>query len=282
MSKESWFSTWASSLASGLFAAFFPSDCRLCNSPLLNISRLPVCDQCLDGLQPVGSPLCGICGERLLTPYAIAADGSAPSCGLCRRAVPPFARAVAYGSYEGDLRGLLHLLKYEQVLPAANVLGLMLRNAVERLELQSSETLVVPVPLHSSKLRQRGYNQAELIARAALRQWDGVPNLKLAAKTLRRTRPTASQTGLTRHQRRENLRGAFLVNRPERIKGREILLVDDVFTTGTTVSECTRILLRAGASKVYVATVARTMKLATGGISAAMDESRALGMAAAS
>ena len=82
----------------------------------------------------------------------------------------------------------------------------------------------------------------------------------LHSRVLERRRETQSQIGLTRHQRRENLRGAFAVARPKEIAGREILLVDDVFTTGTTVSECARVLLRAGASKVFVATVARTLK----------------------
>jgi predicted amidophosphoribosyltransferase len=107
-------------------------------------------------------------------------------------------------------------------------------------------------------LRQRGFNQSELIARAALKLGDWRAPLELNPHLLERCRETLSQTGLTRHQRRENMRGAFIVSKPEEITDREILLVDDVFTTGTTVSECARILLRAGASKVWVATVART------------------------
>lgn len=124
--------------------------------------------------------------------------------------------------------------------------------------------MVVPVPLHARKLRQRGFNQSELIARAAIKQdatkLGAGSRLVLHPTVLERRRETQSQTGLTRHQRRENIRGSFAVARPEEIAGREILLVDDVFTTGTTVSECARLLRRAGASKICVATVARTLK----------------------
>ena len=121
------------------------------------------------------------------------------------------------------------------------------------------EVVLVPVPLHASKKRQRGFNQAELAAAEAIRLIGG-NTLRLESGVLVRRRNTESQIGLTRHQRRENMRGAFAVTRREAVKGREVLLVDDVFTTGTTVSECSKVLLSAGASKVWVATVARTLK----------------------
>ncbi len=120
---------------------------------------------------------------------------------------------------------------------------------------------MIPVPLHRTKLRQRGFNQAELIARAAVKISPAQDRLHLCAGVLERKRETASQTGLTSHQRRENLRGAFAVAQPELVKGREVLVVDDVYTTGATVSECARVLRRAGATKVWVATVARTLKI---------------------
>jgi ComF family protein len=160
------------------------------------------------------------------------------------------------------LRELIHILKYEQVRPAANVLGRMLAEAVEDLRpLFAGKPVMMPVPLHTRKLRQRGFNQAELIARVAARLMPTESRLPLDPDVLQRCRETQSQIGLSRHQRRENMRGAFGVVKPEKIVGREILLVDDVFTTGTTVSECARVLRRAGASKVFVATVARTLKV---------------------
>jgi len=257
---------WASRAAESLFAALFPSDCRICGAPLVRISRLPVCESCVAGMAPLDGKVCSICGERVLSTYAHTEPGEEPMCPVCRRIEMPFARAVAYGSYEGGLRELIHLLKYGGVRPAANVLGRMLAEAVATLEpvFGQGPVAVIPVPLHKTKQRQRGFNQAELIARAALKLHPTAPErLTLAADALRRQRETQSQIGLTNHQRRENMRGAFAVTRADEVNGRQVLLVDDVYTTGTTASECARVLRRAGASQFWVATVARTLKLAT-------------------
>jgi ComF family protein len=214
-------------------------------------------------MQPIEGGTCAICGERLFSPHAFNGIETDPRCGLCRRIEPPFARALAYGSYEGGLRELIHLLKYGRVLPAANVLGRMLWEAIAALEpeMASGTVTVIPVPLYRAKFRQRGYNQAELIARAAMKINPTRDHFRLCVAGLVRKRETSSQTGLTAHQRRANLRGAFAVAQPAEVKGHEVLVVDDVYTTGATASECSRILHRAGASKVWVATVARTLKI---------------------
>ncbi len=190
-------------------------------------------------------------------------DRAEAQCGLCQRLHPPFERAVAYGSYEGGLRDLIHLLKYQQVRPAAAVLGRMLAETITGLEttLPPGAIAVVPVPLHARKRAQRGFNQSELIARAALKQLARPERFQISTDALVRRRETESQIGLTRHQRRENLRGAFAVADPERLAKRDVLLVDDVFTTGATASECARVLRRAGANRVWVTTVARTLKV---------------------
>lgn len=160
---------------------------------------------------------------------------------------------------------MIHLLKYEQVRPAANVLGRMLAEVIEPLEgdWEGRVPIVVPVPLHSSKLRQRGFNHSELIASAALRHLRRkglMPELSLNITALIRRRATESQVGMRMEQRQANMRGAFKVVTPDQVAERDVLLVDDVFTTGATVSECTRVLRRAGAVNVYVATVARALK----------------------
>ncbi len=215
-------------------------------------------------MHPIGEDVCSLCGERLFSPYVIEGAHGDLRCGLCRRIEPIFARAAAYGSYEGGLRELIHLLKFGGVRPAATVLGRMLAEAMTTLapELPPESVVVIPVPLHRSKLRQRGFNQAELIARAALKINQKQDRFQMCTRVLVRKRETTSQIGLARHQRRENLRGAFGMAQAGAIKGREVLLVDDVLTTGATVSECARVLLRAGATKVWVATVARTLKIA--------------------
>jgi ComF family protein len=204
----------------------------------------------LDGL------LCRVCGEKLFSSHVDVEGG--PLCGLCRRVQPHFRRAVAYGAYDGALRDLIHLFKYNGIKSAGIFLGRFLHQATGDLALPN-ETVLIPVPLWSGRRQSRGFNQAEAIARAFLRCRPS-GSIQLDTASLVRLRETASQTGLTRHQRRANMRGAFAVTRPERIRGRNILLVDDVMTTGTTVSECARVLRRAGAKEIFVATVARATK----------------------
>ncbi len=162
-------------------------------------------------MRPIGGGVCAICGERLFSPYALSSAEGERRCGMCRRLEPLFARAVAYGSYETGLRELIHLLKYGGVRPAANVLGRMLAEAIRTLEpdFSADPVALVPVPLHRSKLRQRSFNQAELIARAAIKIGAMRERMHLCAGVLERTRETSSQTGLTSHQRRQNVKGAF-------------------------------------------------------------------------
>ncbi len=243
-------------VAESLFSALFPSDCRLCNAPLANISVLPVCTECLDSIQPLTGRLCSCCGDRLVS---YAQDGQI--CIHCEEESPHFRHAEAYGIYEDALRELVHLLKYRGVPPAARPLGKRLAATLRRLlSSRPGEWLVVPVPLHRERRRDRGFNQSELIAKVALRELRDLP-LDLAPKLLVRTRPTETQTGYTREQRRTNLHGAFKVPDKTSVKGRKILLIDDVLTTGATADECSRVLLRAGAEQVLVATVARAVTL---------------------
>jgi ComF family protein len=243
-----------------VFSVFFPSDCRLCSIPLVNISRLPVCPECLDSIEPIRVPQCVQCGERLLPAQLLMGDGH---CQGCREFEPDFDRAVSAGEYAGALRGLIHLLKYDSVLPAAPVLGAHLADAIAQLQPTGENTpLLVPVPLHKSKRRERGFNQAELIVRAAVKH---LPQSFEIASVLKRQRPTHSQVGLTREERIANLRGAFRVTDPERVKGRTVIVVDDVMTTGSTISECARVLKKAGAERVCAATAARALK---GGLAA--------------
>jgi ComF family protein len=249
-----------------MFAALFPSECRLCRVPLANLSRLPVCDECLAKITPIIGLRCQVCGDRLPPASLPFISHSHAVCAACEHEPPAFARATSYGAYVDELRELIHLLKYHQVRSASGVLGRLLVQAAEPLlaspALGNSESvLVLPVPLHSGKFRERGFNQAELIAQAALRELGRVSRrkLKLDTTVLLRRRATESQVGMSREQRRENIRGAFSAAR-ERVAGRQVLLIDDVMTTGATVSECARVLLAARAKTVCVVTVARSVR----------------------
>jgi len=181
-------------------------------------------------------------------------------CQGCRDFEPEFERAVSFGDYAAALRGLIHLLKYDKVLTATPVLGNLLAKAIGELNVgrEDSLPLIVPVPLHARKRRERGFNQTELIARAAVKRLP--QRVEFAAGLLKRQRPTHSQVGLTREERVANMRDAFRVTAADRVKGRTVIVVDDVMTTGTTVSECARVLKKAGAERVWAATVARVLK----------------------
>jgi ComF family protein len=159
------------------------------------------------------------------------------------------------------MKEAIHALKYDRLHPAARGLGRMLAQAISQLAAEApAEILVVPVPLHRSKYAERGFNQARSLAVAALKalgrthpQW----RLTLASTTLMRLRATQSQAGLTPHQRRQNVRGAFVVSDPAAVTMKHVLLIDDIFTTGSTARAAAQALLRAGAASVWVATLAR-------------------------
>jgi ComF family protein len=176
-------------------------------------------------------------------------------------APPEFERAVAYAIYQDALRDMVHLLKYERMSAVARPLGRMLARAIEMLEAEAGrELLVVAVPLFPSKERERGYNQAVLVADAALAELKASrPEWELRARhgVIRRVKDTRSQFELTPTGRRRNLQGAFAVANGSALIGREVLLVDDIYTTGATARACSRVLRQAGASKVWVATVSR-------------------------
>ncbi len=164
------------------------------------------------------------------------------------------------------MRQAIHALKYDRMHPAARGLGRMLAEAMAQLAAEApAGMLVVPVPLHRSKYAQRGFNQSRSLAAQALGflrkshpQW----RLTMAPSTLMRLRATESQAGLTSRQRRLNLKGAFSVSDPSSVTGRNILLVDDILTTGATARAAAQTLLRAGAASVWVATLARAQRSA--------------------
>jgi predicted amidophosphoribosyltransferase len=198
---------------------------------------------------------------------------------------PRFDRAVAHGLYRGTMRALLHLLKYEGMAAVATRLGELIAVQVAAQPGLPSAMTVVPVPLFAGKLSQRGYNQAELLAQAVVRAGRRAHGQawRLDASLLRRKRSTESQAGLTPRQRRANVRGAFFVpgsardpdaaagDQPaamrdrvrERMRKLDILLIDDIYTTGATARAASIALREAGAASVWVATAARAQRLET-------------------
>jgi ComF family protein len=241
----------------------FPPVCVACAKPLPAMAERHeeenwFCKACLEAIEPQVPPYCSKCGEMY--------DGAftnAFRCSNCEGLKLEFDFAVAACTARGPVRELIHRFKYGRRLHLRASLAVLLRRVLDEERLKGEDLatwLLVPVPLHAERESDREFNQSwELCVRLA--QFTGIP----AADVLERTQPTVKQAHLNRRQRQENLRGAFRMRlakwwqaRPPNLRGRKILLVDDVLTTGSTTSECARVLKNAGgAEKVVVITVAR-------------------------
>ncbi len=237
-------------MSAGFLSLVFPDNCRICEVPLETANRVPVCGACLRTPQPLAAEYsCVCCHSPFLTPHPLDSEGR---CGLCRRGLSGFDAAYSFGSYEGTLRKLIQLFKYGRVSSLDKPFGGMLADALPR---ERVYDLIVPMPMHWRRRWSRGFNQAELLSKAIAKR------LNLPVKNaVQRRKATPPQAGLTAAQRRLNVSGAFGIRRPAAVKGKRILLVDDVFTTGATAGACARALKRAGAVRVEVLTVARANK----------------------
>lgn len=235
------------SLMPTLLNLLFPPRCLTCEEGVPRHGTL--CAQCWSAVGFIAEPLCATCG----LPLEFALDGGEGECAECAHKRPRFSRARAVMRYDDASSRLIMALKYHDDTRLAAVFAPWLASAGR--ELLQSADLLVPVPLHYWRFVKRRYNQAALLARTVAKH-TGKPCLPDA---LRRTRPTASQTGLSKREREANMRGAFAVNprHAEALKGRSILLIDDVYTTGATLNACTRALMGAGAAGVSALTLAR-------------------------
>jgi len=232
----------------GLLHLLLPPACPLCGTELAAASPAGFCPGCVAGIRPLTSPCC----PRCALPYGTE-DGSDHLCESCLRSEPPFQRVAALGLYEETLRRAVQRFKYEGTIILDRPLGGLLAEVVER-DRTIRADLLIPVPLHRSRLQERTYNQALLLARVLGRRW----RLPVPPRLLVRIRPTPPQQGLKAEVRRQNLQGAFALQR--RLNGERVLLIDDVMTTGATVRECSRVLLAGGAGEVSVAVLARARR----------------------
>lgn len=222
----------------GLLNLLYPQDCLVCSGRSRELKPAP--------LRRDPAPLCGPCSDRIM------AYVKSPHWAMIEK---DFSFDVAYhvASYEDIVKRCICLLKYEGKINLSEVLGsVMAEYAARNTGSFGSIDMIVPVPLHPVKLRERQFNQSELIAGPLAKRF----NKKLEKNWLKRIKYTVPQAGLSREQRLTNLRGAFLVRKEARFADKSVLLVDDVMTTGATLHECAKIIKSAGAKKVFAYTLA--------------------------
>ncbi len=248
-----------SKAAASLFAVLFPAACPLCDRELQNPGWISLCKSCWQALRPWDGPCCASCG----LPFASlrAADSADAPCAPCRNGAWSFDLARSYGIYRFPLRDVILELKFRRRERWWRRLGTLIASLwpIVSRRLLDQQALLVPVPLHAKRQRERGFNQAELLAeglRTALKA-SGYQQPRIDRCCLRRALPTRSQSGLSHSARFENVRGAFVVERPDLVRGRSVVLVDDVMTTGATASFCAYALKEAGAVQVLALTLAR-------------------------
>jgi competence protein ComFC len=216
----------------------FPPVCGGCNR-----TGFRWCPECQQQVKPVPEPVCRICGLPLSRP------------GLCKACIadhPPYEVMRSWVIFEGPIRHALHSLKYRRNVTLGEALAHHLAGYVRTLGWQPD--LVAPVPLGRQRMKERGYNQAGLLAKplSILQNWNYSPGAVF------RVRDTRSQVGLSAPERRLNISNAFRAD-PVRVSGKVILLLDDVTTTGATLTACSEALIKAGAKSVYALTLARAL-----------------------
>lgn len=233
-----------SALVDPLLAVVFPSSCPVCAEALARPTRGPLCENCWSGVARKPRASCR-CGQAL--------RAAATDCGRCRRGLSPVEMGFSLGPYEGPLRVAVHELKYHGRRRVAGRLAEAIVAQDAARGLLSTGAVLVPVPLHPRRRRERGFNQAELLAR----ELGCSLNLEVAPAALVRRTDTPTQTGLSAARRRKNVAGAFAVRRRAQIAGRVVVLVDDVVTTGATARACAQALREAGATAVRLLSAAR-------------------------
>jgi len=227
-----------------------PPQCHCCEK-FLEEGQQGICPDCLSKIRWIEPPLCTLCGVPFLS-----REIENHPCGACLTRGKYFTMARAVGYYEGPLREAIHRWKYEEKSYLTLFFGEKLAEGFCRYWDPQSFDLIIPVPLHSKRLRERGFNQALLLVKELSRR----TQIPYSKRLLQKRILTPPQVNLSGGEREKGVRGSFHIQRDEEIEGKSILLVDDVYTTGATVNECSKVLLKAGAERVDVLTIAHAIK----------------------
>lgn len=231
---------------SKLFSFLFPEGikCIFCEDDLADKTGYCICSRCNKVLPYQNKNICDICGDEVVSAKDI--------CINCKAKLPAYKKVVSVFWYEGQVLGLIHKFKYGGAKYLAKPMAKIMADKLKEENL--SFDVVLPVPISDKKLKTRGFNQAQLLAKCVSEN----VKIKMDDSILKRVKDTQTQVSLTRTERQENLKDAFAVNNKNLIKDKNILLIDDILTTGSTAEECSNILLKNKAKNVYVLTFART------------------------
>jgi ComF family protein len=226
----------------------YPQTCPICRKPLKREEK-DVCEECWRALALLPSPYCPYCKSFL-------EDEDEVANHRCAYLSKPEERRIlavrSLGTFDDHYQKLVHRLKYDKKIQLGKRLAQKLGESMSEDKEFAGCDMVIPVPLHRARERERGFNQSEVLAEGISR----AIGISLAKSILKRKRNTKDQTYLNAQQRAENVKGAFVVAQPERINGKKIIIVDDVMTTGATLNECASALLNSGAESILAATVA--------------------------
>lgn len=228
-----------------------PTSCSFCSNPVADSTIPFFCTTCWADFTPIQGPVCPHCGRPFDSPETLAHSPD-HVCLACRREPPLFDQALSVGYFEGPLREAVHQFKYRPCRSLGRPLGEWMAMNVR---LVTDIDMVMPVPLHHTRLKERGFNQALLLAHR-MSETHQVP---YCCDNLYRTRPTRPQVELTGAERIRNVAGAFALRKPGEVADRSVVLIDDVFTTGATMNECAGVLKAAGAAQVIAFTLARAV-----------------------
>jgi len=226
----------------------YPQHCAICKKHLRREEK-DICEVCWKGLVILTDPFCPYCKS-----FVEEAD---TECSFCKSAGEfsedhKILLVRSLGRFDEYYKELIHRFKYGKKIPLGKRLGQRLGETINDDSIFLKSDFLIPVPLHKSRYRERGFNQSDIVAEGISK----ITGLSVLKNVLKRKKNTKDQTNLSREQREENVRGAFVVTEPERINGKKIILVDDVITTGATLSECAWMLKQAGAEKILGMTIA--------------------------
>jgi ComF family protein len=226
----------------------YPQHCAICKKYLRREEK-DICEACWNSLVTLPDPFCPYCKSFV--------EEGDTECSFCKSAGKfsedhKILLVRSLGRFDDYYRELIHRFKYGKKIPLGRRLGQRLGETINDDSIFLKFDFLIPVPLHKSRYRERGFNQSDILAEGISK----VIGISVLKSVLKRKKNTKNQTNLSREQREENVRGAFVMTEPEMINGKKIILVDDVITTGATLSECARMLKQTGAEKILGMTIA--------------------------